>query len=123
MSGKIELKVKLGTSLDKRYIGPSGTIKDGYPFWYLEIIGGEDVDEDGRCIGKISSVVLAPTWKQFKELIREIRVHERRIDLTRERKNDTGNWENAMNKAIKESQTKLKEFEIPEIYNKPEFIK
>lgn len=123
MSGTIDVKVKLGLSKDKRYTGPSETVDDGYPFWYIEVIGGEDVDKDGGVIGKISSVKLAPTWKQFQDLIRDVKLHELRVDLTRERKKDANNWENAIVQANRESQTKLDDFKIPEIYNEPKFDK
>lgn len=121
MTGKVKVKVKLGYSKDERYIGPSGTRDDGYPFWYLEITGGEDVDKQGNCIGKISTVSLTPSWTQLKTLIKDIKVHEIRVDLNRERKNDADRWQEIMKQAIEEAQTKIKDFDLPGIYNKPEF--
>jgi len=102
MSGKIEVKIRLGKSMDSRY--------DSYPEWFLEITDEEDSNK---------KVKLSPNWIDLKNLIREVKVHELRIDKTRDRKNDADKWEWAMREAIEESQTKLNDFDIPEIYYKP----
>ncbi len=125
MTGKIEVKVKLGLSKSARYnyIGPSGTKEDGYPFWYLEVTGGEEIDKNGKPTGNITTVKLTPSWFQLKELIRDVKVHEIRVDKTRERKNDADRWDKTMQEAITEAQTQISDFEIPKIYYEPKLIK
>jgi len=106
MSGKIELKVRKGYSKDKRY--------NYYPEWFLEI-----TDEDDENL----TVNISPSWEALKNLIRDIKIHELRVDKTRERKNDADRWEWAMKEAIEEAQTTIKDFEIPEIYTEQELKK
>jgi hypothetical protein len=106
MSGKIDVKVRLGKSLDKRY--------NSYPYWYLEVTDESD---------KNKKVTITPTWKDFQELITNVRLHELRVDQTRERKNDADNWDGSVKEAIKKSQKRISDFEIPEIYLKPKLIK
>lgn len=106
MSGKIEVKQRLGNSKDPKY--------DKYVEWYLEI-----TDE----FNPNNKVNVSPSWIDLKNLIRDIKLHEMRIDLTRDRKNDADKWEWAMNEAIQEAQTQISDFEIPEIYYKPKLTK
>lgn len=104
MSGRIELKIRLAKSNDKRY--------DSYPEWFIEVTDESDENKKVR---------LSPTWEDIKNFIKEVKLHELRINLTRERKNDADHWDWALKTAIKEAQKELSDFEIPDIYNKPKF--
>ena len=101
MTGKIEVQVRIGQSKDTRY--------DSYPEWYMKVTG-----ECGK------SVILSPNWPQLQDFIKDVKIHEMRVDLTRElRENDADNWEESIKQAAEEAQRQIKDFEIPEIYYVP----
>jgi len=106
MSGKIELKVRLGKSLDKKY--------DWYPEWFIEVTDEADSNK---------KVTLSPSWIDLQKLIRDIKIHELRVDKTRDRKNDADKWQEIMKKATKEVETILDDFDIPKIYYEPKLKK
>lgn len=101
MSGKIELKTRIGLSKNPWVVG--------YPEWFLEITGEDDK----------TKINISPSWDDIENLITSIKVHELRTDKCVERKNDADRWQETVEKASNRAQSKLKEFtEIPEIYNK-----
>lgn len=109
MSGSIKLKVRKGKSKDKRY--------DYYPEWYIEVT---DEDDNNK------KVILSPSWKQIKNLIKDVKIHEIRIDKYRDRKDDADNWMREITNASKELQTEIQHFEeenIPDIYKKQKLTK
>ena len=134
MSGKIEVKIRLGMSWiycfnckkgfkgfgSKEIVCPIckkenlGNVYDSYPEWYIEITDEKDSNK---------KVKLSPSWNQIKEFIRDVKVHELRVDKTRERKNDADKWEREIKSASDEAQTMIQDFDIPEIYYKPKLIK
>jgi hypothetical protein len=83
MSGKIKVKVRLGKSKNSRY--------SYYPEWYLEVEG-----EDGI------KTTLSPTFEEMIMAIRDILIHERKVDMTRERKPDFERWKQKLLQTIKE---------------------
>lgn len=70
MSGKIEFKVRKGISKNGRY--------HYYPEWYLEC-----TDESN-----FSKVKLSPSYNELSEILKTIIQHEKKVDKTRERKQD-----------------------------------
>lgn len=106
MSGKIELKIRKGKSLDNRY--------EYYPEWYLEI-----TDEQTN-----KKVVLSPSWKDLEKFMEDILIHELRVDRIRDRNPDSKKWINFVKKMVKliddDGQVSLRAFvNIPEIYFAP----
>lgn len=105
MTGKIELIVKIGYSKKPSY--------DSYPYWALRVTG-----ESGK-----NHVILTPEKRQIECLLRDIIVHEMRVDLTRDRKPDAIKWKTRFQNVLEESQRKVKDYDIPQIYNAPKIIK
>ena len=68
MSGKIEVKIRLGLSKTPDILG--------YPEWCLEIT---DEDDENK------KVILSPSWPDLQLFISEVKVHEVRVDKKRER--------------------------------------
>jgi len=105
MSGKIELKVRLGKSLDPRY--------DKYPEGFIEV-----TDENGK-----DKVKLSPSYPNLMNLLIAFRRHELKVDLTRERKNYTSKLIEHIEKTLEILKNiELSEFDkdnIEEIYKKP----
>lgn len=102
MSGEIEVKVRAGKSKDTRY--------DEYTEWYLEITG-----EDGT---KIS---ISPSFPDLRKMLRDIALHEFRVDATRTRNKDMIKQMKKVildDNLVKEAQTDFDAFNIPEIYHK-----
>jgi len=100
MSGKIEVKVRPGKSLDIRY--------KAYPEWYLEILG-----ENGDI------TTLSPSFSDLRRMLKDILVHEFRVDATRKRKKDMIKEMKEVvldDKLISEAQTDFKMFSIPKEY-------
>ncbi len=135
MTGKIELKVRKGKSWVWCFSCKSGfktfgfenticpickesnlgQVYNYYPEWYIEV-----TDEDD----KTKKVNLSPDWNQIKDFIRDVKIHEIRVDQTRERKKDADNWQEEIEKASEEAQTKIGDFEnIRDIYKQQKIIK
>ena len=100
MSGKIEVKIRLGLSKTPDILG--------YPEWYLEVTSEDNENQ---------KVTLSPTWANLRTFISDVKVHEVRTDTTRERANDADKWQDSMEKSIKQAQTILDTFKVPEIYS------
>jgi len=84
MSGKIKLKVREGISKDPRY--------KTYPYWSWEITG-----EDGVTTN------ITPSYAQLKKALIEIFVHEKKVDISRNRKPDAVKWKDFINNVLEES--------------------
>ncbi|KKM23970.1 hypothetical protein LCGC14_1609760, partial [marine sediment metagenome] len=83
-----------------------GKVYNYYPEWYLEITGEDE-----------TKITISPTWNQIKQFIKDVKIHEMRIDKYRDRKDDADNWMKEITNASKELQTELSHFEeknIPE---------
>ena len=135
MTGKIELKSRKGCSFiwcfdcEKGFkaFGTEdmkcpvckkdklGKVYNYYPEWYLEITGEDE-----------TKITISPTWNQIKQFIKDVKIHEMRIDKYRDRKDDADNWMKEITNASKELQTELSHFEeknIPEIYKEQQLLK
>jgi hypothetical protein len=99
MSGKISVKVRIGTSHNGSY--------NCYPEWYLEVEG-----EDGV------KTRLSPKFEDLKNVIRDILLHEKKVDMTRDRVPNFPKWKEFLKKVIEETE-KIKPENIELIYTIP----
>jgi len=135
MSGKIELKTREGTGLIRCFncnksfsaFGTKDTccpicnktnlskVYNYYPEWFLEITGEDN-----------NKITISPSWTQLKQFIKDVKIHEMRVDRYKDRKKDADRWMDTITQAAKELQTELSHFEesnIPEIYKNQKRIK
>lgn len=103
MSGKIEVKTRIGESHDPRYAR--------YVEWYIEVKG-----EDGV------KTTLSPKFPEMRKMLVDILVHEFRNDATRDRNPDFIKKQVLLNIAderiFEDAQMTFEDFEMPEVYIK-----
>jgi len=88
----LKFKVIRGKSDDPRY--------SRYPYWGLEL-------PDKDC---------APTRNLIYALLKEILIHETRVDMTRNRKSDSIIWKKRLIEIGNSIQRSLEEYTFPDIY-------
>lgn len=135
MSGKIELKTREGKALIRCFdcnksfyaYGSENTfcplcnggnlskVYNYYPEWYLEITGEDQ-----------NKITISPSWTQIKQFIKDVKLHEIRVDRYKDRKKNADRWMDTITDASRELQTEIfshEEKNIPDIYKNQRKIK
>lgn len=108
--GKFGLYVYQGTSLDKKY--------KKYPAWrlFVKVPESRVLHNNG-----MAEIRVTPTYPALEMFLRDVLVHEYRVDITRSRKSDfraKNTWLRSLvwDKLLTEAQMEVGVYNIPKIY-------